>query len=148
MNVNTIGWNRIEIAPYGCAVHLPAGWETLPPVPSNGPEILRATGGPGRQLIVFKMRTGSSSTEEVASKVVEKLSSLGYEDFATDQVRFAGQLGTRLEFVYRGGDRPDRRSREYFALRGPVVFCLGMGSYDWDTDEPVLDGIAARFELT
>jgi len=33
----------------------PAGWEALPPVPANGPEILRATGGPGRNLIVFKV---------------------------------------------------------------------------------------------
>jgi hypothetical protein len=57
-------------------------------------------------------------------------------------VTFADQQGTRLEFVYRGGDRPERRSREYFAVRGPALFCLGMGTYDWDLDKPVFDEIA------
>jgi hypothetical protein len=80
--------------------------------------------------------------------VIDKLSDLGYEDFTTEEVTFAGRQGTRLEFVYRGGDRPERRSREYFTVRGPAVFCLGMGTYDWDVDKPVFDEIAARFELT
>jgi hypothetical protein len=142
------GWNRIEIQPYGCALHLPPGWEAIPPVPSNGPEILRATGGPGRQVIVFKMRASGGSTAEIADKVVDRLGGLGYEDFATEEVTFAGQQGTRLEFVYRGDDRPERRSWEYFAVRPPVVFCLGLGTGDWDADRTVLEQIATRFELT
>jgi hypothetical protein len=41
-------WQPFKIIPHGAVLHLPAGWAALPPVPANGPEILRATGGPGR----------------------------------------------------------------------------------------------------
>jgi hypothetical protein len=117
-------------------------------VPSNGPEIVRPTGRPGRQVIVIKMRDGGVDSNEIVNKVIDRLSGLGYEDFATDEVAFAGQQTTRLEFVYRGGDRPERRSWEYFAVRPPAMFCLGLGTYDWDADKSLLEQIAARFELT
>jgi hypothetical protein len=91
------GWNRIVISPYGCAVHLPCDWETLPPVPSNGQEILRATGGAGRGVIVFKMRTSAPSTAEIAHKVIDRLSGLGYVDFTCQEPTFAEQQATRLE---------------------------------------------------
>jgi len=45
-DVSTAAWQALKIVPYGAVLHVPAGWEALPPVPANGPEILRATGGP------------------------------------------------------------------------------------------------------
>src|SRR3954454_17346613 len=55
MSDATIPWQAIPLAPYGAVLHVPVGWEALPPRPDNGPEIVRATGGRGRTLIVFKM---------------------------------------------------------------------------------------------
>jgi hypothetical protein len=54
-DIRDLTWQPFKIVPYGAVLHLPAGWEALPPVPANGPEILRATGGPGRNLIAFKV---------------------------------------------------------------------------------------------
>lgn len=67
---------------------------TLPPVPSNGQEILRATGGAGRGVIVFKMRTSAPSTAEIAHKVIDRLSGLGYVDFTCQEPTFAEQQAT------------------------------------------------------
>jgi hypothetical protein len=64
---------------------------------SNGQEILRATGGAGRGVIVFKMRTSAPSTAEIAHKVIDRLSGLGYEDFTCQEPTFADQQATRLE---------------------------------------------------
>src|SRR5207237_9279714 len=55
MSDTTTAWQAIPLVPYGAVLHVPVGWETLPPRPDNGPEIVRATGGQGRTLIIFKL---------------------------------------------------------------------------------------------
>src|ERR1035438_6805526 len=42
-DVSDAAWHPFRIVPYGAVLHVPEGWEALPPVPANGPEILRAT---------------------------------------------------------------------------------------------------------
>jgi hypothetical protein len=39
------------------------------------------------------------------------------------------------------------RTREYFAVRGQAAFVLGMGSAAWEEHRPLIEQIAARFEL-
>ena len=127
---------------------MPAGWETLPPVAANGPEILRATGGPGRHLIVFKLPSRGRSAAQVAAVAQETLAAHGFEDFTCTEVRFAGLPGAALEFVTRdNGGTVTRRIREYFAVRGNAAFALGMGSKTWEEHLPLIEQIAGRFEL-
>lgn len=130
-------------------LHVPVGWETLPPRPDNGPEIVRATGGAGRTLIVFKMPVPRGTTAaRVAADVQERLAAHGYEDFSTADAEFAGTSGTALDFVNprRSGATP-YRSREYFVVRGTAAFALGTGSADWPDYLPLVEELARRFEL-
>jgi hypothetical protein len=142
-------WKAIKVVPYGAVLHVPADWEALPPVPANGPEILRATGGPGRSLIVFKVPARGLTAAGVADVAQEKLAAHGYDDFTRAEVRFAGQPGVALDFVTRrtGEGRVIARTREYFAVRGNAAFVLGMGSATWEEHLPLIERIAERFEL-
>lgn len=147
-DVSSAAWQAIKIIPYGVVLHVPAGWEALPPVPANGPEILRATGGPGQNLIVFKMSAGGRGAVQVAAAAQERLAAHGFEDFTRTEVRFAGLPAAMLEFVTRdSGGTVTRRTREYFAVRGNAVFALGMGSTTWEEHLPLIQEIADRFEL-
>lgn len=143
-----VGWKPIKIAPYGAVLHVPAGWEALPPVPANGPEILRATGGAGQMVIVFKMPARTPDAMQVASAARERLAAHGYTDFTLAEARFAGLPGAVLEFVTRDGEGTiTRRTREYFTVRGNAAFALGAGSATWDEHGPLIEQIAQRFEL-
>lgn len=142
-------WKPIKIVPYGAVLHVPAGWEALPPVPANGPEILRATGGSGHFLIVFKMPARGRTATQVADVVRERLAAHGYVNFVRTEARFAGLPGAALEFVTRDSEGTvTRRTREYFAVRGNAVFAFGMGSAAWEEHVPLIEQIAQRFELT
>lgn len=141
-------WRPIEVVPYGAVLHVPADWEALPPVPANGPEILRATGGPGRNLILFKVPARGMTVAQVADTAQERLSAHGYDGFARFEARFAGRSGLVLEFATKTvRDVVIHRTREYFAVRGNAAFVLGMGSASWDEHLPLIEEIAARFEL-
>jgi hypothetical protein len=149
-NVSYAAWQSFEIVPYGVVLQVPVGWEALPPVPANGPEILRATGGSGRNLIVFKVPARGLTAAQVADVAQEKLTAHGYDGFTRSEVFFAGQQGVALEFVPRRNATGTAvyRTREYFAVRGNAAFVLGMGSATWEEHLPVIEQIAARFELT
>jgi hypothetical protein len=147
-DLDAVRWRAIKIVPYGAILHVPAGWEALPPNLANGPEILRATGGPGRNLIVFKAPAKDLTAAQVADVAQEKLTAHGYDDFTRSQVRFAGQPGVALDFVVRhSGGKIIYRTREYFAVRGNAAFVLGMGSATWEEHLPLIEQIAQRFEL-
>ncbi|MEW2624341.1 hypothetical protein [Streptomyces sp. NPDC048106] len=143
-------WQAIPIVPYGAVLHVPTGWEALPPVPANGPEILRATGGPGRNLIVFKVPTNGKTAAQVADTAQEKLEAHGYDAFTRTETRFAGQPGVALDFVTRRDSKGTvvYQTREYFTVRGNAAFVLGMGSATWEEHLPLIEQIADRFELT
>jgi hypothetical protein len=147
--ISDADWKPIEIVPYGAVLHVPADWEALPPVPANGPEILRAAGGAGLMVLVFKMPVRTPAAMQVASTARERLAAHGYADFTLAETRFAGQPGAVLEFVTRDDDGTvTRRMREYFAVRGNVAFALATGSTTGDEHEPLIEQIAQRFELT
>jgi hypothetical protein len=148
-DASNASWKVIEIVPYGAVLHVPADWEALPPVPANGPEILRATGGPGRNLIVFKVAARGLTAAGVADKAQEKLEAHGYDDFTRAEVRFAGQPGVALDFVTHRTSTGTviHRTREYFAVRGNAAFVFGMGSTTWEEHLPLIERIAERFEL-
>lgn len=142
-------WHAIPIVPYGAILHVPEGWEAMPPEPANGPEIMRAAGGSGRNLIVFKVPAGGRSADEVADVAQGRLEARGYGDFTRNAVRFAGQPGVALDFVTRNSKGDEiYRTREYFAVRGNAGYVLGMGSRTWEEHLPLIEAIAARFELT
>lgn len=145
--VATSDWPRLDLVPYGAALRLPPGWETLPPVPSNGQEIIRATSGSRVQVIVFKLRSHGMPAGEIASRAAAKLDAMGYTDSTTTEVRFAGTTGARLRFRSSGATGPDRTSWEFFAVRGPAVFVLGMSTSEPDDDLPVVEAVAGTFEL-
>lgn len=66
------------------------------------------------------------------------------------EARFAGQPGVALDFVTRrdGKGTVVHQTREYFTVRGNAAFVLGMGSATWEEHLPLIEQIAARFELT
>jgi hypothetical protein len=147
-DVSDAAWHPFRIVPYGAVLHVPEGWEALPPVPANGPEILRATGGPGRNLIVFKVPARDLTAAQVADVAQEKLAAHGYGDFTRAEVRFAGVPGVALDFITRNSKGTViYRTREYFAVRGSAAFVLGMGSATWEEHLPLIEQIAGRFEL-
>jgi hypothetical protein len=147
-DVSNAAWQAFKIVPYGAVLHVPAGWEALPPVPANGPEILRATGGPGRNLIVFKVPAKGLTAAQVADEAQKKLAAHGYGDFTRAEARFAGQPGVALDFITRNSKGTViYRTREYFAMRGNAAFVLGMGSAIWEEHLPLIEQIAERFEL-
>lgn len=149
MSDTTIAWQAIPLVPYGAVLHVPVGWETLPPRPDNGPEIVRATGGQGRTLIVFKMPVapGTSATQ-VAAGAQERLAAHGYEDFSTSDAVFGGGKSVALDFVNpRRSAATPYRTREYFTVRGTAAFALGTGSADWAEYLPLVEELARRFEL-
>ncbi|OJV82969.1 MAG: hypothetical protein BGO37_13465 [Cellulomonas sp. 73-92] len=149
-DLDSTPWTALPIVPYGAVLHVPGGWEALPPVPANGPEVLRATGGPRENLIVFKVPTRGRSAVQVADTAQERLAAHGYDDFVRTQVTFAGRPGVALDFVtVRDADGAVvYRTREYFAVRGHAAFILGMGSATWEQHLPLIEAIAERFELT
>ena len=103
MSDPAIVWQAIPLVPYGAVLHVPVGWETLPPRPENGPEIVRATGGRGRTLIVFKMPVAPGATAaKVAAGAQERLAAHGYEDFSISDAEFAGGPAVALDFVNSG----------------------------------------------
>jgi hypothetical protein len=141
-------WRSIEIVPYGATLYVPAHWEALPPVPANGPEILRATGGPGKNLIVFKIPARGMSADQVADQAQTRLEAHGYDGFARRAVTFAGQDGVSLDFAVRGGaGTVIQQTRNYYAVRGQAGYVLGMGSQTWAEHEPLIEEIARRFAL-
>jgi hypothetical protein len=149
-DLSNAAWQAVPIVPYGAVLHVPAGWEALPPVPANGPEILRATGGPGQNLIVFKVPANGMTAAQVADVAQGKLEAHGYDGFTRTETRFAGQAGVALDFVTRRGSNGAvvYQTREYFAVRGSAAFVLGMGSATWEEHLGLIEQIADRFELT
>jgi hypothetical protein len=149
MSDTPIAWQAIPLVPYGAVLHVPVGWETLPPRPDNGPEIVRATGGQGRTLIIFKLAVPlGTSAAVVAAGAQKRLAAHGYEDFSTSEAEFAGGTSVALDFVNprRSGATP-YRTREFFAVRGTAAFALGTGGADWEEYQPLVNELARRFEL-
>lgn len=141
-------WQALPLVPYGAVLHLPAGWEMLPPVPANGPEIMRATGGPGWDLIVFKMPAKGLAVAQVADLAEQKLADRGFETFSRTEVALAGRPGVALDFVaHDSAGALVRWTREYFVVRGHAAFVLGMASRQWGDHLPLIEEIAKRFEL-
>lgn len=147
-SIDTAHWQTVDLPLYGARLRIPRDWETLPPVPANGHELVRATGGGGLQVIVFKLRAHSRSTAVIATKIQATLEPQGFTDFVVSEVGFAGPAGALLEFRYTGGDRPERTSWEYVAIRGSAVFVLGISSDEPDEHRPVVKAIAGTFALT
>lgn len=146
--ISDTGWKPVSIVPYGAVLHVPSDWEALPPVPANGPEILRATGA-GQTVIVFKLAARAPVAMRVAETARDRLAAHGYADFTLTEARFAGRPGAVLEFVTRDdGGTVTRRMREYFTVRGPAAFALATGSATWAEHVPLFEQIAQRFELT
>jgi hypothetical protein len=138
-------WLPIDLPAYGAGLRVPRGWETLPPVPSNGAELIRVTSGAALQLIVFKLRrAGAGPVADIAARTRTRLEERGYVDFAQTALPFAGGTGARLDF--RAADA-DRTSREYFAVRGPAVFVLAVAGVGTDEDAALADAVAATFHL-
>ncbi|MFC4949937.1 hypothetical protein [Pseudonocardia sp. GCM10023141] len=146
--IDTAGWQAVDLRLYGASLLLPPDWETLPPVPANGQEVLRATGGAGLQLIVFKLRSHGRSAVAYAAGTQTTLEKHGYTDFTIAGLPFAGVEGACMQFRYAGPDRPTRTSWEFFAPRGPAMFVLGLSSTDAERDRPTVDALAAGVTLT
>jgi hypothetical protein len=98
---------------------------------------------------VFKVRAGGLTAAQVADEAQTRLEAHGYDDFTRAEVRFAGAPGVALDFVARRDSKGAvvYRTREYFAVRGNAAFVLGMGSTTWEEHLPLIEQIAARFEL-
>lgn len=145
-SVDTSGWQSVDLPLYGVRFRMPADWETLPPVPANGHELVRATGR--LQVIVFKLRSSGRPPAAVAAGVQERLEAQGFTDFERSEVAFAGRDGALLTFRGAGAGRSGRTSWEYIAVRGAAVFVLGLGtSDDPDRDRPLVEAVAGTFEL-
>jgi hypothetical protein len=142
---DTSDWVPIDLAIYGAGLRTPPGWEALPPVPANGHELVRASGGGSLEVIVFKLRSHGSAVGDIAARTRGRLEARGYVGFAQTEQSFAGRAGARLEFR-SGTDRPVRTSWEYFAVRGPAVFVLGLSSADPD-DLAMVEALASTFHL-
>src|SRR3954453_15881678 len=100
MSDTPIAWQAIPLVPYGAVLHVPVGWETLPPRPDNGPEIVRATGGQGRTLTIFKCAVPRGTSAAVGAAGAQKrLAAHGYEDFSASDAVFAGGTSVALDFV-------------------------------------------------
>jgi hypothetical protein len=142
-------WVAVDLPVYGVSLRLPPGWETLPPAPSNSEqELLRATGDGGMQVIVFKFHSRGLTASEVATRTRARLETLGFTDFARTEVSFAGSAGALLSFRSTTSDYPERTSWEYFAVRGPAAFALGLSSAEPDTDRETAEAISGAVRLT
>lgn len=145
--IDTSGWIEVSLNNYGVSLRLPPDWETLPPVPSNGHELIRATSGGSLEVIVFKLRSHGLPVTEIAVHTQRALEQRDYVDFDLLDQPFGGSAGARLSFRYGGDERPGRTSWEYFAARGPAVFILGLSSAHPDQDLPMVEALATTFAL-
>lgn len=146
-SIDTSGWAEVNLNNYGARLRLPPGWETLPPVPSNGHELIRATGGGSLEVIVFKLRSHGLPVTEIAAHTQSTLEQRDYVDFDLVEHHFGGAAGARLSFRYGDDEQPGRASWEYFAARGPAVFILGLSSAHPDQDQPMVEALASTFTL-
>jgi hypothetical protein len=142
--LETSGWVPVDLAVYGAGLRVPPGWETLPPVPANGHELIRVAGADSVQVIVFKLRSHGLPAGEVAGRTRARLEGRGYVGLAQTERPFAGGVGARLEF--RAAES-DRTSWEYFAVRGPAVFVLALSSTRPDEDVALVEALASTFHL-
>jgi hypothetical protein len=100
------------------------------------------------QVIVFKFRSHGLAVSEVAGRTQARLETLAFTDFALTEVSFAGTVGALLSFRSTSSDYTERRSWEYFAVRGPAAFVLGVSSAEPHTDRKMAEAIAATVHLT
>lgn len=141
--LDTSDWVPVDLAVHGAGLRVPPGWETLPPVPSNGAELIRVTSGASVEVIVFKLRSHGRPATDIATRTRARLAERGYTDFAQTEPPFAGGDGARLEFRVTA----ERTSWEYFAVRGPAAFVLALSSVRPDEDGALVEALASTFHL-
>jgi beta-lactamase regulating signal transducer with metallopeptidase domain len=127
---------------------IPAQWVVMPPVPSNGPEVVRFESKENgyHGLIVWRAandpRQDSKSLRDAIQKV---LANGGFSNFVAGETRIGSRQVLTLDFDRTNPDGNVWSCRQYYIIDGALMYTLGFGTTGRDAMFETYDRMAKSF---
>jgi beta-lactamase regulating signal transducer with metallopeptidase domain len=127
---------------------IPKGWIVEPPVPSNGPEVIRFhSPKPGPDgLIVWRSTNYPNHTPQSYSLEVQRvLAKGGFSNFVSGETSIGSRRVQTLDFEQIQPDGSLMSCRHYFVIDGGVRYVLGFGTSNRAAMFDTFDRVAKSF---
>ena len=147
---NAVELRRYRNEEWKFELDIPEGWIVEPPVPSNGPEVIRfhsPVPGPDG-LIVWRSRQDPRLSPKATSEATQKvLAKGGFSNFVSGETSIGSRRVQTLDFEQTLPDGSLMSCRHYFVIDGSVLYILGFGTNRRDEMFGTIDRVAKSFSF-
>ena len=146
---------KVVKADLGLALRIPKAWKEQPPNLRNSlGEVARFredSAGRLTMCLVFRHPNPDDKTTVQAAEGAKNVLQASFQNFAFQEITFAGRKATLLEFDKEAGPKQPRGSIwsvwEHFVNVEGYRFCFGLGTTDIEGDRELFEQMAAAVEL-
>jgi beta-lactamase regulating signal transducer with metallopeptidase domain len=127
---------------------IPKQWVVMPPVPSNGPEVIRFESKENgyHGLIVWRSANDPRQAPKAVRAAVQKvLADGGFSNFVSGETRIGSRQVLTLDFNRTNPDGSIWNCRHYFIIDGALMYTLGFGTTARDAMFDTYDRMAKSF---
>ena len=127
---------------------IPKQWVVMPPVPSNGPEVVRFESRENgyHGLIVWRATNDPRQTPKSVRDAVQKvLANGGFSNFVSGETSIGSRRVLTLDFDRTNPDGSVWSCRQYFIIDGALMYTLGFGTTGRDAMFDTYDRMAKSF---
>jgi beta-lactamase regulating signal transducer with metallopeptidase domain len=127
---------------------IPKRWVVMPPVPSNGPEVIRFNSQEGgtHGLVIWRSPYDPKQDPKAMSDAVQQiLANGGFSNFVPGETTIGSRRVLTLDFERTNADGTLLSCRHYFVIDGPLIYTLGFGSTKRDEMFDTYERMAKSF---
>jgi beta-lactamase regulating signal transducer with metallopeptidase domain len=127
---------------------IPKQWVVMPPVPSNGPEVIRfhlQENGPLALIVWRSVSESKQSSDAVRYWTQKVLAKAGYSNFVSSETSIGSRHVATLDFDLTLPDGSLLNCRHYFVVDGTVQYVLGFGASSRGAEFDTFDRVAKSF---
>jgi beta-lactamase regulating signal transducer with metallopeptidase domain len=127
---------------------IPKPWVVMPPVPSNGPEVVRFESRENgyHGLIVWRAANDPRQTPMSVRDAVQKvLAAGGFSNFVSGEASIGSRKVLTLDFDRTNPDGSVWSCRQYYIIDGTLMYTLGFGTTGRDAMFDTYDRMAKSF---
>jgi hypothetical protein len=127
---------------------IPKQWVVIPPVPSNGPEVIRFESKENgyHGLIVWRAANDPSvSPKSMRDEVQKVLAKGGFSNFVPGETSIGSRKVLTLDFDRKNPDGSVWSCRQFYIIDGALQYTLGFGTTGRDAMFDAYDRMAKSF---
>ena len=145
---NSVEMRRYRNDEWKFELDIPKQWVVMPPVPSNGPEVIRFSSEENGHhlIIVWRAPNYPKHTPETVTYAVQLvLAKAGFSNFVKGETRIGSRRVATLDFDQTLPDGSVWSCRHYFIIDGTLTYTLGFGTNNREAMFDTYDRMAKSF---